>query len=267
LEGLGLLRKSRRLFISYRRVETQGIAIQLYELLDRRGFDVFLDTHCVRPGEPFQDVLWHRLADTDVIVLLDSPKFLESRWTEEELARANSTNLQILQLTWPSKSLGASSAFSRAVPLSDDDFEGETLGPNARLRAAPAERISVEVESLRARALAARYAYLVEELCQEAKRIGLLPQVQPDRFVTFEPSSDKFYVAVPAIGVPDAVKYHDIEDALQRHPKAKAQVALIYDERGIRDKWLQHLRWLNRQNLRVRSIQVAEAASWLAGLK
>ena len=64
LEGLGLLRKSRRLFISYRRVETQGIAIQLYEQLDGNGFDVFLDSHSIRPGEPFQEVLWHRLADT-----------------------------------------------------------------------------------------------------------------------------------------------------------------------------------------------------------
>ena len=267
LEGLGLLRRSRRLFISYRRVETQGIAIQLYELLDSRGFDVFLDTHSIRPGEPFQDVLWHRLADTDVIVLLDSPKFLESRWTEEELAKANSTNVQIVQLIWPGKSLAAPSAFSRAVPLMADDFDGGTLGPNARLKTVTAERISVEVESLRARALAARYAYLLEEVCVEAKRLGLSPQVQPDRYITFEPAPDKFYVAVPAVGVPDAVKYHEIEDALERHPKAKTQIALIYDERGIRDKWLQHLAWLNRQNLRVRSIQVAQASSWLEGLK
>lgn len=100
LEGLGLLRKSRRLFISYRRAETQGIAIQLYEQLDANGFDVFLDTHSIRPGEPFQEVLWHRMADTDVVVLLDSPGFLGSQWTEEELAWANSTNLQILQLIW-----------------------------------------------------------------------------------------------------------------------------------------------------------------------
>jgi hypothetical protein len=125
----------------------------------------------------------------------------------------------------------------------------------------------VEVESLRARALAARYAYILEEVCLEAKRLGLSPQVQPDRFITLEPAPDKFYVAVPAVGVPDAVKYHEIEDALERHPKAKTQIMLIYDERGIRDKWIQHLAWLDRHNLRVRSIQVAQASSWLEGLK
>lgn len=54
LEGFGLLRERRRLFISYRRVETSGVAGQLYEALDAAGFDVFLDTHgTLRPGEPF----------------------------------------------------------------------------------------------------------------------------------------------------------------------------------------------------------------------
>ena len=71
LEALSLLRQSRRLFISYRRIESRGVALQLYSLLDERGFDVFLDTHGVRPGEPFQEILWQRLADSDVVVLLE----------------------------------------------------------------------------------------------------------------------------------------------------------------------------------------------------
>ena len=267
LEGLSLLRKTRRLFISYRRVETQGVAIQLYEVLDQHGFDVFLDTHSVRPGEPFQDILWHRLADTDVIVLLDSPNFMDSRWTEKELARANSSNVQILQLIWPSNVFSANAAFSRAFPLTPDDFVSKSLGPEARLTAKASECVVTEVESLRARALAARQAYLVQELCHEARNLGLDPQVQPDRSITLEPSHDKFYVAVPAVGVPDAVRYQEIEDAVQRHKRAQTQVVLLYDERGIRDKWVQHLEWLNRQKLRVRSIQVSQAATWLAGLK
>lgn len=267
LEGLGLLRKTRRLFISYRRIETQGVAIQLYELLDQHGFDVFLDTHSIRPGEPFQDVLWHRLADTDVIVLLDSPHFMESRWTEQELAKANSTNVQILQLMWPSKTLAAPAAFSRAFPLAPADFSGDVTGSTARLVPSTAERVGIEVESLRARALAARQAYLIEEFCEEAKSVGLLPQVQPDRSITFESKSGISCVAVPSVGVPDAVRYQEIEDTLERHKGAKPELILLYDERGIRNNWVRHLDWLNRQKLRVQSVQVARANTWLAGLK
>ena len=67
LENLRLLRSERRLFISYRRAESQSIAIQLYERLDAAGFDVFLDTRSVPYGTDFQGILWHRMADSDVV--------------------------------------------------------------------------------------------------------------------------------------------------------------------------------------------------------
>jgi hypothetical protein len=88
LEGFSLLRLSRRLFISYKRDESSTVAIQLYEQLEKNGFDVFLDTHSIRPGEPFQEELWHRMSDTDVVVMLNTPGFLNSRWTTQELAKA-----------------------------------------------------------------------------------------------------------------------------------------------------------------------------------
>lgn len=175
LEGLNLYRKNRRLFISYRRIETRSIAVQLYELLDGQGFDVFLDSHSIRPGEPFQEVLWHRLADTDVIVVLDSPDFSNSKWTMEEVARANSTNIQALQLIWPDKTMLESSAFSKGFSLASSDFVNaqNQTGDGALLTQVCLLRISVEVESLRARALAARQAYLVQEFCDQAKRKGM----------------------------------------------------------------------------------------------
>ena len=269
LEGLSLLRKSRRLFISYRRIETQGIAIQLYELLDAHGFDVFLDSHSIRPGEPFQEVLWHRLADTDVIVLLDSPGFLTSRWTEAELAQANSTNIQILQLIWPDSTLQKGAAFSRPFSLVEPDFfdPKDMLGTSARLRDACLYRVAVEVESLRARALAARHAYLTQEFCAEATAVGLAPRVQPERFILLETKSGNYVVVVPTVGVPDAVRYQEIEDEISRHPKRHGDIILLYDERGIREKWTKHITWLDRHQLQVKSLQVAQAQSWLGGLR
>jgi hypothetical protein len=53
---------------------------------------------------------------------------------------------------------------------------------------------------------------------------------------------------------------------MARHPKRHNDIILLYDERGIRDKWMQHLEWLDRQTLPVKSLQVANAHSWLGGL-
>lgn len=264
LENLSLLRRSRRIFISYRRQESQRVAIHLYEELDRRTFDVFLDTHSIRPGEPFQEVLWHRLADTDVMVLLDSPGFLDSRWTEEELARANSTSLQILQVLWPSHPQKAQTAFSQTYQLSIDDFvdPAVTQGVDARLNDAAAQIIALEAESLRARALAARRAYLVQEMFREAASVGANISAQPGRYLKLETPNGAKAIIVPTVGVPDAVRYQEIEEDIAE--EGVSDLMLVYDERGVRDRWLKHLAWLDPQ-MKVRSLSIGKVAAWMAG--
>jgi hypothetical protein len=273
LEGFGLLRDKRRLFISYRRVETSSVAAQLYEALDAAGFDVFLDTHGVlRPGEPFQDILWHRLADTDVAVLLDSPGFLASRWTEEELARANNSNIQILQLLWPGQTEGATAAFSTFYPLTPDEFAGpETLGPAARLLDAGIGKIVDAVEGLRARAIGARLAFLVREFVMEARRAGLSVHTTLERALVVSDRGGERVLVLPAIGVPDAERYENLVQLQQRELSAGRTYLLppilLYDQTGIRARWLQHLSWLNGNLACARSVSLVGAKDWLSDLK
>ena len=101
LELMGLLRKRRRLFISYKRNESAEVAQQLYHALDERGFDVFLDTLSVRPAEKFQDDLWHRMTDSDVVILLYTKSTHESGWVQQEIDRANGMKVTVVQVIWP----------------------------------------------------------------------------------------------------------------------------------------------------------------------
>jgi hypothetical protein len=273
LEGFGLLREKRRLFISYRRVESSGVATQLYEALDAAGFDVFLDTYgVVRPGEPFQEILWHRLADTDVAVLLDTPGFLASRWTEEELARANTSNIQILQLLWPDQTEGATAAFSTFHSLTESDFVGtDTLGPAAQLKDVEVSEIVDEVEGLRARAFSARHAFLVREFVIEARSAGLQVLTNLERnLILTAPDGSRVFV-MPAIGVPDAERYEALGRFHQRdldEGRFYAQPpVLLYDQTGIRSRWLRHLGWLNDNIACARSISIVDAKSWLSDLR
>jgi hypothetical protein len=273
LEGFGLLREKRRLFISYRRVETSSVAAQLYEALDAAGFDVFLDTHGVlRPGEPFQDILWHRLADTDVALILDSPGFLASRWTEEELARANTSNIQILQLLWPGQTEGATAAFSTFYPLTPDEFAGtDTLGAAARLVDPCVGRIVDAVEGLRARAIGARLAFLVREFALEARRAGLSVHTTLERALVVSGSSADRVLVLPAIGVPDAERYENLVELQNRELSTGRTYLLppilLYDQTGIRTRWLQHLSWLNGNLACARSVSLIDAKHWLSDLK
>ena len=69
LECVGLLRAQRRVFVSYRRTESRATAVQLHDLLSARGFDVFLDTHDIRPGDSFQDGLAGAFAQKPTVSL------------------------------------------------------------------------------------------------------------------------------------------------------------------------------------------------------
>jgi hypothetical protein len=272
LEGLGLLRERRRLFISYRRVEASGVASQLYEALDAAGFDVFLDTHGIlRPGEPFQEVLWHRLADTDVALLLDTPGFLASRWTSEELARANLSNIQILQLLWPGETEASAAAFSSMYPLAIGDFQTvDVFGPAARLQDTCLSTLVDQIEALRARAVAARHSFLVREFILEAKKAGLAVQSTLDRTLVVSAPSGTTVLVQPVVGVPDAERYELLEktrlrDAAMGRKYSHAPVVL-YDQNGIRTRWIDHLTWLNGNIACARSVSLLGAQKWLGSL-
>lgn len=254
LENLGLLRKDRRLFISYRRTDSSKVAMQLRHLFEASGYDAFLDTHDVRPGDPFQEVLWQRMLDSDLVVMLDSPNFLGSRWTKEELAKAEALTVGILQIVWPGHSPAPHSDLCQRLYLKATDFNRRAL------RSQAINSIAKAVEGLRARCLAARYNNLVREFCDEAVTAGATVAVQPQRYVLATLKNRKRVAAIPAVGVPDALRYYD---ANLRFPERgrKAELAmLLYDHRGLRAHWSEFLRWLDR-HLPVKAIRITEVAA------
>jgi hypothetical protein len=265
LEGLGLLRLSRRLFISYKRDESSAVAIQLFERLEKAGFDVFLDTHSILPGDVFQDELWHRMADTDVVVLLNTPGFLKSHWTTRELAKANAMSIGILQLIWPSHTLERDAELSIPVYLKDSDFAGKQFddAKKSHLEEDALNSIVQHVESLRARSLASRQDNIISEFVSSSGRTGKKVNLQPEKFITVQNDKGKEYVIIPTVGVPQAFTYNQSEEIVARiKSKTFTGIYLLFDDRNIREKWLQHLAWLDNY-LPIKTIKIVEAEEWL----
>jgi hypothetical protein len=98
LECVGLLPRQRRVFVSYRRDEARQAALQMFDALSSRHFYVFLDTHGITPAEDFQAMLWHRLCDSDVLLMLDTPNYFEGRWTSAEFGRALAKGISVLRI-------------------------------------------------------------------------------------------------------------------------------------------------------------------------
>lgn len=259
LENLGLIRKTRRLFVSYRRDEASPEALQLRHALDECGYDVFLDTHSVAKGDDFQQVLWQRLADSDIVVVLDTPGFMERRWTKEELAQAAAMTIGLVQVVWPSAKPVRYSDLCERIYVEDADFKE----PNG-FTSQTLSNIIRTIEQLRARSLAARHDNLVREFCDAAASVHIRATVQPERYITADVKAGTL-VAIPAVGVPDAALFHT---ANARFPTDNGEcqlVAMIYDQRGLSPAWLTFLDWLDT-HLPVKTIRITAVAYKLSSL-
>ena len=266
LQAFELLRNTRKVFISYKRSESTSVAIQMYEALESHNFDVFLDTHSIEKGEPFQDELWHRMTDCDVILLLNTPGFLESHWCKEELAVAGSKQIGIVQLIWPNHTIESISHLSYPLKLKNSDFEKGIYNnkDSSKLNNTKIREIVQQVESVRARNLASRQDNLITEFMSIAKQCGRNITIQPERFLTEELSGKKI-IYIPTIGIPQST---DCQSAEIRHEFEKVPnntcIRLIYDDLRIRDKWLKHLDWLNNNFKKdIHTLKKQDFEKWL----
>lgn len=268
LEAFELLRSTRKVFISYKRNESTSVAIQLFEALEAHNFDVFLDTHSVGKGEPFQDELWHRMADCDVIVLLNTPEFLNSHWCKEEFAEAGAKQIGIVQLVWPNHNvkMDDTSHISYPKQLSKENFQNDLFDSKdlSKLKPDFVEEVIKDVESVRARNLAARQDSLITDFRSIADKLGRNITVQPERFLTEDFPNGERRIYIPTIGIPQSTSCQTAEIKNELLSYGKASIRLIYDDLRIREKWIRHLDWLNKNlNVDIKTLKKQDFESWL----
>ncbi|HIF9205204.1 TPA: toll/interleukin-1 receptor domain-containing protein [Photobacterium damselae] len=260
MECVGLLREQRRVFVSYRRTESRDAALQIHDVLIAKGFDVFLDTHDIRPGEPFQDALWHKLCDSDVLVMLDTPTYFDSKWTRQEIGRALAKGIHVLRVVWPNYQPTKMTELAETVYLDVDDLEND-IGPIIIKRI---NEIVTKLESIRSRSIAARYMSITGRLRSEVERIGASYEgVGAHRAISIRLLDERKLWVYPVVGIPTAETLNKIAVQAKSNLSAEAPV-LVYDALGIRDAWSNHLKWLNENIRSVRGLKVGDAAWELA---
>lgn len=266
LEGFELLRKSRKVFISYKRSESSNIAIQLYEKLEQNNFDVFLDTHSVDKGEDFQEELWHRMTDCDVILMLNTKGFIKSEWCNKELEKAHLKRIGIVHLIWPDTDFEDFAHLAYSKNLSNSDFDKPIFSDltKGRLKDEVIHEIINLIEGTRARNLASRQDSLITEFTQAAHNNHVDVNLQYSRYITQDLAGGKRIVYIPTVGVPQSINCHNSEKLISKIESNQIDsIHLIYDEMSIRDHWLEHLDWLNSY-LKIQTIKKQDFNNWLS---
>lgn len=235
LEASSLIPRQRRVFLSYRRKESTEAALQLYTELCARQYDVFLDTHGILPGEHFQEVLWQRLCDSDVLVYLDTSGYFEGRWTELEFHRASLRKLAMLRVGWPRVEAANIHLISGEVQLEESD-----LDKNKHIQADAMAKILDKIELYRSKSVSIRYRDLVGKLTSSVVAAGGSVLGASSRKGLVVSVKDEEIVVYPELRVPTSESFY--EASLEEH---SPPVAVIYNEEGIEDRnWTAHMDWL-----------------------
>lgn len=103
--GLRVQGRHTKIFISYRGVDGSAIAEQLNAHLRSLGRQTFLDQAkefdgepSILPGSPVQKEIDEALASASLVLLIDTPKALESSWIKHEIDTADGLLLPILPI-------------------------------------------------------------------------------------------------------------------------------------------------------------------------
>ncbi len=256
LECLGMLPRQRRVFLSYKRDESMPVAIQLFAELSARHHEVFLDTHCIGAGVDFQESLWHSLCDVDVLLMLDSPNYFNSRWTAAEYGRALAKGIGVMRVQWPKASDSDVAGTSSLIELKEEDFASDNS-----LQASSLDRVCDQLEDFRSLAHATRHLGIVGAIEQAVTKVkGRVEGMDAYRCMQIRLHSGKRLVIQPTVGVPTAVT---LQQSLER--AGSLESAIVYDHLGIKPSWITHMGWLAGSIKGARWIKSSEAAWDLAG--
>jgi hypothetical protein len=86
--GLESFAKDQKVFISYRRTDTQNQVNELSDYLWLNKFATFLDTEQIEGGTVVQKRIVEQVSDKDLVLLFDSPNINSSDWVKEEIITA-----------------------------------------------------------------------------------------------------------------------------------------------------------------------------------
>lgn len=117
LRYFGLMDVNRKIFISYKRDDCEGLAQKLFEELSKKNFVPFLDSYVIEPGVVFQEHLKHELADAELMIFINSSNYGQSMWCKEELTTASEMQVGIVQLRFDDSKDIMESAISCVVTL------------------------------------------------------------------------------------------------------------------------------------------------------
>lgn len=237
LAFFGIVNTNRKVFISYRRVDSEELAHQLFDALTKLKYHPFLDSYSIQPGVDFQEYLRHELNDTELIVVLNTEHFNESEFTKEEVNIANELRIPILEVKFSPYVRMDILAMSQVIDT------GESISATKHFEDAFVNMITLAIEQMRAQSYLFKRKNVITSLNKQFSTFGLVLQ-EAGGFLRSDVTHEIFY---PLTHIPQSTDLFQTEEFFESIPLFTTYTKkVIYNGSYCREDIKRHLKWLNR---------------------
>lgn len=237
LAFFGIVNTNRKVFISYRRKDSEELAHQLFDALTKLKYHPFLDSYSIQAGVDFQEYLRHELNDTELIVVLNTEHFDESEFTKEEVNIANELRIPILEVKFApcvrmdilamAQVIDTHEPINATKPFGDDFINNITLA----------------IEKMRAQSYLFKRKNVVTSLNKHFGTYGLTLQ-EAGGFLRSDVTREIYY---PLTHIPQSTDLFQTEEFFESMPLFSTYTKkVIYNGSYCRDDIKRHLKWLDQ---------------------
>lgn len=223
-----------KIFISYKRSDTNEFAEQLYDSLNHDGFEVFLDRFSINPGINFQERLYQELADKAVVVVLESINYLQSKWVQYEIAFAKKYKLGIIAININN---------SPKTPSIDDEYRytvtNTDFDKNNKLNDSILVNMVAEIKKAHAIALYRKKYSLTANIFKALIKQNLTPKFDKNGFIEVQNiTNSKNYKIWASVRPPVINDYHFSDTSYPNDEKILLGPKFVEGKREMHNKWL-----------------------------
>lgn len=231
----GLLGGNKKVFISYRRTDTEPLAHKLHSELVKRKYNPFLDAYSIDEGVNFQDYLRHELVDSEVVILLDSPDFNSSEYCMEEFNIANQERIPVVDIRF---NINPKTNLHRFCSYWETGLDCNTANSDSDL----VGKIIEHMESVRAAAYKFKRDYVLDEFYALCRKYDL-PVVEYGSFIRCDTTHECFY---PLTYIPTATDIYKVNSVFSKIPLFSTySKKILYNGSYCREDVSSCLSWLD----------------------
>lgn len=230
LAKLGLIKNTRKIFISYKRKETSNLAEKIQKILLSEGYSVFLDKSSIDVGADFMQEIRYSIVESDVFLLLNSNSYFDSIYTKKEFHAACISGVAIVVVS------------HNNVPVDLNGLSRVSLSNPNRITKQEADKLIDEIQYTRIKLWRTRHNRMNNKLQLIKPRENVLQGAYiPNKA---NPLHSSIYTVV---GIPTTMDFQRIKQREDLPVNSDGKVYTFYDDLILPSIYSKHLDWLDKE--------------------